>query len=184
MDRCIRRDIEKLAEEVCVWGGVPKKSSADTWKVVKSAALGSRHHAAPMDSGWTKVASFASIGLPKAGCPGTEQTIWDSRVSISIIQRLDGLLVRNGFSPGSITPCPNLKMVSGMGGTRPRKLVLHWRSGACDWPAHFAGSEVVREIRDILNDTKNRYPRMPLPNGKSGDWDVFGVGLVLFMDGY
>jgi hypothetical protein len=45
----------------------------------------------------------------------------------------------------------------------------------------------------ILNDPVNRYPRMPQPTFDAAynhtgevltDWTVFGVGLVLFMDGW
>ncbi len=35
-----------------------------------------------------------------------------------------------------------------------------------------------------LNNPENKLPRMPLPDGGLGDWDMFDFILVLFMDGY
>lgn len=134
-----------------------------------------------MSSGWTKVASFATHGLPNA------QTIWDSRAAISVIMRIDGVLTASGLGPSAVRPF-RLGFGSGSAsGLRPNKLALirnKWPNGYGRWDYHFGGSEVVREMVKILNDPASPYPPMPLPSGGSGPWDVFGVGLVLFMDGY
>lgn len=147
-------------------------------EVVKSAVTGMQHGGAPMDSGWTKVASFATDGLPNS------QTIWDSRVSTSVICRIDDILHCNQMSPSKFPCLTNLRVVLGQGGTRPRSLHHQWAKGACIWPTHFAGSEIVRKMVDCLNNPSNEYPPMPQPTGLPKPWDVFGVGLVLFMDGY
>jgi hypothetical protein len=173
-------ELEMHAMTIHMWGGLGISHRADTWAVAKSAILGAQYHGAPMSSGWTKYASLITDGLPNS------QTIWDSRVSTSVIWRIDQILHANALNRDDFQPClANLRIVNGRGGTRPRPLNAHWLAGACDWPAHFAGSAIVREMVKILNDPANGYPRMPQPNGlPAKDWDVFGVGLVLFMDGY
>jgi hypothetical protein len=174
-------ELEWLSETTCIWGGVAKPTGyADTWRVLKSAFLGGQQHGAPMDSGWTKVASFATDHCTNA------QTIWDSRVSTSIIWRSDQILPANCQPPGVFD---DLFIISSKAGTRPRPLSPRWpvqrnRNAVNHWQAHFAGSIVVREMVAILNNPLNNYPRMPLLGGGLGNWDVFGVGLVLFMDGY
>lgn len=168
--------LEFHAQTIHMWGGVSKKwGYAKAWEVVKAAVTGVAGPRGTMDSGWTKVASLATDSHPNS------QTIWDSRVSTSIISRLDSL----GALPSNPT-WSRLSVVppSGLNGTRPRKLTQAWPSAGCTWAAHFGGSVVVRAIVDILNDPTEKYPRMPQPHGPSKDWDVFGVGLVLFMDGY
>ena len=50
-----------------------------------------------MNSGWTKVAAFASAHLESV--PGRHpQVIFDSRVATAILSRLDSLLAKAGFS--------------------------------------------------------------------------------------
>jgi len=173
------RQLEQDAEWICnTWGGVRNRDFPSTWEVVKSAVTGAQHDGAPMNSGWTKVASFVTDRLPNS------QTIWDSRVSTSVIWRIDELLHGNHLLPTAFPCLANLRVVLGRGGTRPRPLHNDWPDGSCTWPAHFAGSEIVRKIVKILNNPAHGYPRIPQPNGDAKKWDVFGVGLVLFMDGY
>lgn len=172
--------LECFAETICIWGGVPKAGGyRDTWKVVKSAMLGRREHHAPMDSGWTKVASFATYGLNE-----NEQTIWDSRVSTAVVDRIDSVLKTTQLKPN---PFQELSVVESKreAGTRPRDLSFEWPSTKCTWTAHFNGSAIVRQIVQILNSKNGGYPGMPCLNtGMTRPWDVFGVGMVLFMDGY
>lgn len=174
------------AEWICAtWGGVPQESYSETWKVVRSAVTGQAYDGAPMNSGWTKVASFASHGAANA------QTIWDSRVATAVLMRLDGVLHANRL-PSSLLSSYSLGHGSGSGsgsgsGLRAQKLALlqnKWPNGYGQWPYHFGGSGLVREMVAILNDPGQGYPAMPTPSGSTTSWDVFGVGLVLFMDGY
>ena len=169
------------AKWICKWGGVAQPSYADTWKVIRSAVTGTAMPGAPMNSGWTKVASFATHGLPNA------QTIWDSRAATSVIIRIDGVLHANGLFPAIMSPYRLGYGSASSSGLRPQKKDLiksKWPAGYGKWDYHFGGSETVREMVSILNNPSNGYPAMPLPGGGSGPWDVFGVGLVLFMDGY
>lgn len=178
----IRTALGDWAEQICTWGGVPQRSYNPAWTVVNSALSGVRGGGAPMNSGWTKVASFATDGLLNA------QTIWDSRVSTSLIWRIDAILAANGLPQNLVTDNFDLGLIRSRGaGLRPQRIAalnFRWPNGYGSWDFHFGGSAVVREIVAILNAAANGYPRMPLPYGGLGDWDVFGVGLVLFMDGY
>lgn len=176
--------LQDLAKQVCSWGGVPQRRGySAVWKVIKSAVLNSWHFDAPINSGWTKVASLATARLPNA------QTIWDSRVSTSLVWRLDSILRGRHLQPSAILATYCLGLVRGRSNGPGKARARHyhsrdWPNGYRKWPCHFGGSQLVRDIVDLLNDPSNAYPRMPLPDGGIGQWDVFGVGLVLFMDGY
>lgn len=171
-----------LAHAIFKWGGAPQDPRTVTPQSVEQvfqAALGNdATSTANMNSGWTKVAAFATAHVEGnlASCP---QVIWDSRVATAIIGRLDAQLPE-GDSPASLFP--GIGTVPGRGGTRPRKLARSWPSGYQSWAGQVAGSALVREIRDILNG--GGYPGMPLPQGGSGPWTTRGVEMVLFMDGY
>lgn len=171
-----------LAHDIFTWGGVPQKPDTVTPATVQQvfqAALDNDGRAtARMNSGWTKVAAFATAHLEENG-ELHPQVIWDSRVATAIIGRLDAQLGRDADLSqlfGAIGTVP------GQGGTRPRRFANGWRSGYGKWSAQVAGSALVREIRDILN--RGDYPKMPLPDGGAGPWTTRGVEMVLFMDGY
>ena len=186
--------ISAIAKQVCIWGGVEQNSYSDAWKVMRDAIVAT-DNGSLMNSGWTKVASFATDRMA-----GNEQTIWDSRVATSIIWRIDQILHQGEIS-GQITAAQAqaqanqfaLGTVASTSGTRPRGLRYRWPKGYGKWRFHFNGSTLVREIVAILNDPANGYPRMPQPTFNANfnhtgevltDWTVFGVGLVLFMDGW
>ena len=174
--------LKRLAKKVCEWGGVrQKRGYADAWKVIKSAVLGAQYHGAPMNSGWTKVASFATDGAANS------QTIWDSRVATSLIWRLDRILHASSLTPPSVLTHYAIGYVPGRayrpGSLRHRTYNYHWPSGYRKWSCHLAGGQLVRDMVKVLNDPAKGYPRMPTPAGGTAPWDVFGVGLVLFMDG-
>jgi len=140
-----------------------------------------------MNSGWTKVAAFATVHLE--GMPDRHpQAIWDSRVSTAIVWRLDQLLAAAGAAevPDALR---DIGAVPGRGGTRPRDLILRWRNGYGSWRCQFAGSRFVKAMRDVLNSrhrpsSAEGYARMPLPDGTCAPWTVRGVEMVLFCDGY
>lgn len=164
------------------WGGVTRQSqfSETTVEAVFRKALGLNvAGAVPMNSGWTKVTALATAYLEDQ--PGAKaHVIWDSRVSTSLVARLDKLLVEsNRANPKQIFP--QIGPVTGRGGTRPRTFKLSWSHAYGSWRAQEAGSTLVRELRDILN---RDYDPMPLPDGTSRPWTVRGVESVLFMDGY
>jgi hypothetical protein len=173
----------ELAMQMLRWGGVARQSRFSVLSVesVFRKALGLPHAAQPpMNSGWTKVAAMATAFLE--GHPSrAPHVIWDSRVSTSLVTRLEVLLLENGVRDPSHL-FPHIGTVIGRGGSRPRKTRLRWAHAYMSWPSQFAGSSLVKEIRDILN--RETYPAMPAPEGGTKLWTIRGVESVLFMDGY
>lgn len=138
-----------------------------------SVVLESQQRKAPMNSGWTKLAAIASTTLT----PRFHLTIWDSRVAHSLIRRMDAW-----FASCSLQALPaavaEIGRVPGRGGTRAStQYQLAWPSGYRKWSAQFAGSELVREIRDELNARQWKLR-------DRARWTVRDVEMVLFMDGY
>ncbi len=178
-----RKESVELALGIFEWGGVlqPVPPAAETVRLVFETALRSEETPdTPLNSGWTKVAAFATAHLENQS-GRHPQAIWDSRVATAITSRLDELLSRVSIgSPMSLFP--NVGTVNGRGGTRPRHLSLPWPNGYGRWPSQFAGSLLIEKMRDILNESY--YPSMPLADGNSGKWTVRGVEMVLFGDGY
>ena len=178
-----------LANDIFRWGGVPQETESVTpeniqavMRAAVNAKIGDRRPL--MNSGWTKVAAFASNHLE--GLPGQHpQVIWDSRVATSITKRLDALLV--DVPEAQVPSCFSRigRVDIGRGGNRPAKLKLKWVNGYGSWSAQLAGSQLVAEMRDVLNGDPEKYGKMPLPeNGANGPWTMRGVEMVLFMDGY
>jgi hypothetical protein len=174
------------AEAIFQWGGTRQQQPITASKIqstLTNALLNRVVNAnAPMNSGYTKVASFGTAFLEGSseGCP---QVINDSRVAASLTTRLDKILA--GYeqkNPSAIFP--GLGTVdAARGGTRPRQLQLDWPNAYRSWHGQFAATQVVLKIRDILNKNDN-YPKMPNTQGKHIDWTIRGVEAVLFMDGY
>ncbi len=171
-----------FAQAVFSWGGVPqpKPAPATVAAVFRSALTGREHAGAPMNSGWTKVAAFATAHLESEAEGVVPQVIWDSRVATAVTFRLDELLHRAERRDPRVL-FPGVGTVSGRGGTRPRSLLLRWPSGYGRWDAQFAGSELVASVRDRLNESGSV---MAEPDGGTAPWSVRGVEMVLFMDGY
>lgn len=173
-----------LAKSIFSWGGVPQKPETVTPEnvehVFRSAIRNDAAANAKMNSGWTKVSAFATAHLENSE-GGQPQVIWDSRVAAAITSRLDKQLPDDG-NPAELFP--GVGTVPGRGGTRPRALTKPWQSAYMTWVGQVSGSQIVREIRDILNNSTSEYPAMPLPDGGTGLWTTRGVEMVLFMDGY
>jgi len=177
-----REEAVVFSVAVFKWGGVPQPlpSAEDARRVFESVLFGVEKSGSPMNSGWTKVAAFATAHLENQACRHP-LAVWDSRVATSITARLDKLLVEAALrAPNKIFT--DIGAVSGRGGTRPRQLSLDWPNGYRSWPCQFAGSRLIESLRDILNETS--YPSMPLPDGSAVKWTVRGVEMVLFGDGY
>ena len=177
-----RRQLELYSETICIWGGVAQTNGyVNAWRVAKSAIEGAAPDGAPMSSGWTKVAAFASEGLTH------EQTIWDSRVSVSVIggihRALNDLnLERNALQ---VPWLRQIRIVKSQAEGRNKRITnlgkAGWSVGACDWPSHFGGSALVRRITRLVA-TQIPFPQdLPAPFGNQ--WNLFTVGMALFMDG-
>lgn len=150
--------------------------------VFQDALDDNRASIALMNSGWTKVAAFATAHLEHVD-GGKPHAIWDSRVATALIDRLDGQLSAQP-AVHARTLFPDIGTVPGRGGSRPRTFALKWPSGYQRWSTQVNGSALVREMRDRLNAQNEQFPRMPLPDGTVGNWTTRGVEMVLFMDGY
>jgi hypothetical protein len=181
-------DLRQLEEDV-VWiaqwseSPQPDNFAESSWAVFATAATGNPLPETPIGATWTRLAAFATEGMPE------ELSAWDSRVSASVVYRIDQILAANNLTPEHFDDLVYLRILPSIGGTRPRPLSLRWRSGfpkAYDaaWVQYQLASQFVRKIIAALNDPANHIPRMPLPDGGEGDWDMFNVNLVLFMDGY
>ncbi|WP_175031987.1 hypothetical protein [Burkholderia lata] len=172
----------EFAAGVFVWGGVSQRQAYE-WQQVEavfaSAIEGRVRDGARMNSGWTKVAAFATAHLePEHGL-----VIWDSRVAHSLIRRIDRILLNQGYRevPAQFG---RIGRVPGRGGSRTQRnpyALTGWRSGYQKWSSVYAGSALVRAIRDELNNRERRSA-----TGDSGwqPWTLREVEMVLFMDGY
>lgn len=164
-DEC--RAAVDFAERVFTWGGMRGRSQPtprDVFRVFVNALYAQEHYPnAPMGTGWSKVACFATAHLE--GISGRmPQTIWDSRVCNSLTWRLDQLLHAAGVRslPGRLR---DLTIVPGRGGSRvnPRPLRLGWRRGPMTWACQFEATRIVVRIRDILNAGTRPGPGLPYP---------------------
>lgn len=173
-----------VANEIFKWGGVPQDPKTVTWgnvrKVFEAALTGIVSPGTLMNSGWTKVAAFATAHLGTGKSRASVQVIWDSRVSTSIIRRLDNI-----FHCAKLTSLPTgydrIGLVAGRGGTRSKPLGLHfpWKSGYGSWDAQFIGSAFVQEVCECLNKKA-----MTPSYGSKSSWTIREVEMVLFGDGY
>jgi hypothetical protein len=187
-DQISKQDIEQLeadARWIFDWSESVYRKSAEssTWAVFASAVAGAPLPEAPVTPPMSRVASFASEGLPM------ELPAWDSRISTSVIHRIDRILETNDMSPDDFPCLIHLRLLQASGGTRPRPMAFRWRIGfptANDsaWEHYLAIADFLRQLLGALNDPANGIPRMPLLDGGTGDWDMFNLNLVLFMDGF
>ena len=179
----------KTANEIFLQDGVPQRdvSWQNVYEVMKAAINRDTQTEAKMNSGWSLLASSATQWMN--GIDGKHPMVcWNSRISTSLISRLDFLLVEAGYEDlnGRFA---NIGTIPGHGGTRPRELSLNWPDGYRSWKTQVAASNFVEKIVECLNTEKNdngelKYEPMPIPTGGSAPWTVRGVQLVLFSDGY
>jgi hypothetical protein len=173
-------DAVSWATAVLKWGGVPQKNvTADVVRAVIDAAISRDPGVAPMNSGWTKVAAFATAHLESQR---GANAIWDSRVSWSIVRRADRILSEAGIR--SIPPwLSEVGKVPGRGGTRwSQKLNLPWPLAYRRWSSHFAATDLIHDIRDELN--RRGLAKLSRLRGTVDPWTTRSVEMVLFMDGY
>ncbi|WMS88021.1 hypothetical protein [Pleionea litopenaei] len=179
----------KTAREVFMFAGLPQRQV--TWEnvqaVMRTVIELDSESTAKMNSGWSYLASMvASNCQPSPNSPTLIS--WNSRCSASVISRLDFLLVEAGIETLH-DRFPNIGIVPGWGGTRPREYTLDWPSAYRSWPAMFAAGRLVETMVNYLNtavdsDGKPKFASMPLAGGQTAPWTARGVQLVLFSDGY
>jgi hypothetical protein len=168
-----------FAKEVFAWGRVPQKNvTAEKVERVVDAALARSMEGAPMNSGWSKVAAFVTAHLE---AENRSQAIWDSRVSRSVVQHIDVLLSGAGVSaiPAWLRHIGKVQGRNKMRWSTP--LRFKWPNAYGRWNSHIAAADLIRELRDELN---NRGMPALGPYGEEAPWTVRSVEMVLFMDGY
>lgn len=184
----------KTAEEIFLQAGMPQRGVTweNVYQVIKAAVVNDTNSSAKMNSGWSLLASFATYWLDKDETAKQQNRIplisLNSRIATSLISRLDFILVESGYQQldGRFA---EIGTIPGVGGTRPRELSLSWPDGYRSWKSLIAASRFVNLMVDCLNNEKNadgstKYRPMPSINGGTLPWDVQGVQLVLFSDGY
>jgi hypothetical protein len=178
-------DLINWADQIFKWGGVPQPpfNYIDVLDVLSSVNVGHTVNSARMNSGWTKVASFASEVL----APSQHLVIWDSRVAHSLVTRFEFMLVAANYPINAMPEeLKGVGYVRGRGGNRKTYIynTARWTDGYKSWPAIFKGSEIVRLIRDDLNTRRDEKNNLKFPCPVDGGWTVRLVEMVLFMDGY
>ncbi len=179
----------KVANEIFNLIGLPQRDvTPENIRAVFEGAINEDEKStAKMNSGWSYLAAFATARF-ESDRERLPQVGWSSRVSSTIISRLDFLLSEAGITELG-DRFPNIGVMPGWGGTRPREFELEWPSGYRSWSSHLAGSRLIKLIRDTLNTEKDnngnlKYDVMPLVGGGRGPWTVRGVEMTLFGDGY
>ncbi len=176
---------EKWALSIFGWGGAlrkPKVSARNIFGVLSNALCGRVIcTSAPINSSYSKVAAMGTAYLESV--PSRfPQVIFDSRVARALTSRLDNALVSRNLSDNQkYFPDIGHADTARRGGTsRPRK--LNWPNMYRKWDGQFAATQIIAEIRDILNADVN-LPDMPDGLGGHTKWSMRGVEAVLFMDG-
>lgn len=192
--------LSAFAGSVFSWGGVTNVNAkrAENGSLVESVIQAALFWdvsdlSAPMNSGWTKVGAIATEFREQHG--GIPQIIFDSRVSASLLSRVEQVLVDTGVKSGESpyehlpTELRALGYVPGRGGSRrqkngTREFQLKWMNRYRRWDAQFSASRLVDSIKNHLNSNPGSHDRMPFSNFDDRRWSARGVEMVLFMDGY
>ena len=96
-----RTQAKDLAWQMLKWGGVTRQKlfSEATVEAVFRRALGLQTaRPVPMNSGWTKVAALLATAYLEGGSGQQPHAIWDSRVSTSLVTRLNGCWSARGIA--------------------------------------------------------------------------------------
>ena len=180
---------KKTVNEIFMLYGLPQRdfTAEDAEKVFRTAIFEDADSDAKMNNGWSAVAAYATHFLEQSQ-DRIPQVSWNSRVSASVISRLDFLLVEAGIDDPA-TIFPELGIISGWGGTRPREYSLSWQDAYRKWGSQFAASRLLVKVRDHLNTAKDAngfklYPEMPTPGSGTTAWTINGIQQVLSADGY
>jgi hypothetical protein len=186
--------VQEATRELFKWGGVLRGRGHNPPDVgmIKAVMLTAANYDnsfnAPMDSAWTKLAALSTASSENANQP--PQVIFDSRVSIALLEKIDAACTTSALPPSckaNLQSC-GLGFVTGRGGnrqSRTEKLYkLGWKNRYMRWDCQFTASRVVAAICKALNENSEKFGAMPLPGGEHGKWTTRGVEMVLFMDGY
>lgn len=153
-----------LFETICQWGGVrvPTQDAKEVISNLQLAAKRSAQHPAAMNSAWTKL---YAMFYPD------DFVIYDSRVATALVAIAEAV-----FNDSELVSFkaqyPNLGVINGRGGSRPRTPRTVWRNAYLSWPAQLDANRLLAAIILTLN-------------ARSGlTWNVRQLEAMLFMEGY
>lgn len=173
-----------IANDILDWGGMKTRFMNDQKdktlldSIINSANNWScSHQGVPMNSSYTKVASFFGYK--------NDNTIWDSRVSTAICYRLAMIFQKNNISREQVKQMfPDLGYVPGESIRMKSRMDLvkkYFPDVYLKWSGHIAGSQLIKEISDRLvaqGFTHSTYANDLNPK----TWTPWKVNMVFFVD--
>ncbi|MBB6286308.1 hypothetical protein FBY10_104272 [Pseudomonas sp. SJZ103] len=153
-----------LFASICQWGGV-RLPTQDADSVVANLQRAANHNAqnpAAMNSAWTKL---YAMFYPD------DFVIYDSRVATALVAIAEAVfddVELDSFK----TQYPNLGLIAGRGGSRPRATRTVWRNAYMSWPAQLEANRLVASIVQALNARSDVA------------YNARQLEAVLFMEGY
>jgi len=173
-----------IANDILKWGGMKTRFKNDQKdqtlldSIINSANNWSNsHQGIPMNSSYTKVASF--FGYKK------HNTIWDSRVSTAICYRFATIFQNNNISLAKVKKMfPDLGYVLGVSKRVQSRMNLvkkYFPDVYQKWSGHIAGSQLIKEISDRLVSrgfSHSTFAHDLNPNA----WTPWKVNMVFFVD--
>lgn len=153
-----------LFAAICQWGGVrlPTQDADTVVANLQRAAQRDAQQPAAMNSAWTKL---YAMFYPE------DFVIYDSRVATALVAIAEAVLAEDELASFK-TQYPNLGVIAGRGGSRPRATRSAWRNAYLSWPAQLEANRLVAAIVHVLN-------------ARSGlTYGTRQLEAVLFMEGY
>ena len=153
-----------LFASICQWGGVrlPTQDADSVVANLQRVANRNAQNPAAMNSAWTKL---YAMFYPD------DFVIYDSRVATALVAIAEAVfddVELDSFK----TQYPNLGLIAGRGGSRPRATRTVWRNAYMSWPAQLDANRLVASIVEALNT-------------RSGlSYSARQLEAVLFMEGY
>ncbi|MGY3322104.1 MULTISPECIES: hypothetical protein [Pseudomonas] len=153
-----------LFASICQWGGVrlPTRDADAVVANLQRAANRNAQNPAAMNSAWTKL---YAMFYPD------DFVIYDSRVATALVGIAEAVFVDAELDSFK-AHYPNLGLIAGRGGSRPRATRTVWRNAYMSWPAQLDANRLVASIARSLST-------------RSGlAYNVRQLEAVLFMEGY
>ncbi|ROM33631.1 hypothetical protein BK648_22855 [Pseudomonas poae] len=157
-------EVLALFTAICQWGGVrlPTQEADAVVVNLQRAADRNAQKPAAMNSAWTKL--YAMF------CPD-DFVIHDSRVATALVAIAEAVFNDDELDSFKVQ-YPNLGLIAGRGGSRPRATRTIWRNAYMSWPAQLDANRLVASIVQALN-------------ARSGlTYSARQLEAVLFMEGY
>lgn len=153
-----------LFAAICQWGGVrlPTQDAEEVVANLQRAAQRDAEKPAAMNSAWTKL---YAMFYPE------EFVIYDSRVATALVAIAEAVFENDELATFK-AQYPNLGVIDGRGGSRPRATRAAWRNAYLSWAAQLDANRLVAAMVQALN-------------ARSGlTYSTRQVEAVLFMEGY